>query len=168
MKVFEEKKGNIHKLLSEAISEGIIIVNEKQEIVASNKMANKIFGYTDEELLGESLNVLIPREYHQSHPTQVKKFINEDEQRQMGHGRDLYGLRKDGSKFPVEAGLNPFMIYDKPYVMALVSDITIRKTQENQIRELNVSLEKNISERTKELNKTITELKKEVSKRKEA
>ena len=75
MKVFEEEKGNIFKLLSEAISEGIIIVNDKQEIVASNEVANNIFGYAGDELLKRPLNVLIPKEYHQSHPRQVDNFI---------------------------------------------------------------------------------------------
>ena len=168
MKVFEEEKGNIFKLLSEAISEGIIIVNDKQEIVASNEVANNIFGYAGDELLKRPLNVLIPKEYHQSHPRQVDNFIKESDKRQMGHGRDLFGRRKDGSKFPVEAGLNPFEINGNHYVMALVSDITVRKAQEDYILELNQSLEKKITERTQELNNTISELKNEVSKRQKA
>ncbi len=168
MKVFEEKQGNIFRLLSEAISEGIIIVNDKQEIVASNGAANEMFGYKDDELLGKQLNLLIPKDYHKKHKGHFEEFIDHSGVRQMGHGRDIFGLRKDGVVFPVEAGLNPFMIYETQYVMALVSDITIRKNQEREIREFNESLEQKIEKRTKELHSTILELKEEVIKRKEA
>lgn len=168
MKVFEEKKGNIFKILSEAISEGIIIVNKDQEIVTSNEAADKMFGYQHKELLGENLGVLIPREYRNSHPEQVDEFMDKKDPRQMGHGRDLYGQRKDGSVFPVEAGLNPFVIYGSRYVMALVTDISVRKNQEKEIIGLNLHLEQKIDERTKELKQTINELEEEVTKRKEA
>lgn len=168
MKVFEEKKGNIFKILSEAISEGIVIVNEKQEIVTSNEAADSMFGYDAKELLGKSINLLIPAEYRHSHTEQVGRYLEKSDPRQMGHGRDLYGQRKDGSVFPVEAGLNPFEIYGSKYVMALVTDISIRKTQEKEIIELNLLLEQKIGERTQELQQTIKELKEEVSKRKEA
>ena len=168
MNVFEEKKGNIFKLLSEAISEGIIIVNENQEVVASNGAANAMFGYDENELLGEDLNLLIPKDYHKSHRKHFNNFIEDSDRRQMGHGRDLYGLRKDGTKFPVEAGLNPFQIYEHAYVMALVSDITIRKKQEFEIKELNANLENKIAERTKTLEDTVTQMKEEVEKRRAA
>lgn len=168
MKVFEEKKGNIFRILSEAISEGIVIVNEKQEIVTSNEAADRMFGYNAKELLGENINLLIPREYRHGHTEQVDKYLEKSDPRQMGHGRDLYGQRKDGSVFPVEAGLNPFEIYGSKYVMALVTDISVRKTQEKEIIELNLYLEQKVEARTKELKQTINELKEEVSKRKEA
>ena len=168
MNVFEEKKGNIFKLLSEAISEGIIIVNEKQEIVASNGAANTMFGYEDNELLGRDLNLLIPKDYHKNHRKHFNNFIDHSDRRQMGHGRDLYGLRKDGTKFPVEAGLNPFQIYENAYVMALVSDITVRKQQESEIRELNANLEDKITERTQALENTVAQMQEEVEKRRAA
>ncbi|HBL80468.1 MAG TPA: PAS domain-containing sensor histidine kinase, partial [Aequorivita sp.] len=74
----------------------------------------------------------------------------------------------DGSVFPVEAGLNPFEIYGSKYVMALVTDISVRKGQEREIIELNMQLEQKVEARTKELKQTIKELKEEVAKRKEA
>lgn len=168
MKVFDDKQDNIFKLLSEAISEGIIIVNKKQEIIASNEAANIMFGYENDELEGKPLNVLIPSNYHKNHGHHFSGFMNHFETRQMGHGRDIFGLRKDGTQFPVEAGLNPFDVYGEKFVMALVSDITIRKLQESQINDLNESLEKKIDERTGQLEKSILELKKEVIKRKNA
>jgi len=168
MKVFDDKEDNIFKLLSEAISEGIVIVNKKQEIIASNEAANSMFGYKPDELKGEPLNVLIPRDYHKNHGHHFSGFMNHFETRQMGHGREIFGLRKDGVKFPVEAGLNPFNIAGEKYVMALVSDITVRKQHENKIIELNESLERKIDERTLQLENSISALRKEVVKRKNA
>ncbi len=168
MKVFDEKKGNIFKILSEAISEGIVIVNQKQEIVTSNDAASRMFGYEAEELLGQNLDILIPTEYRHNHHQQVDGFLEKSDPRQMGHGRDLYGRHKDGSVFPVEAGLNPFSISGNKYVMALVTDISVRKKQELEIVELNLSLEKKIAGRTKELQKSVLELQEEVVKRKKA
>jgi len=168
MEAFEEKNGNIFKMLSEAISEGIIIVNSKQEIVASNESSNTMFGYKKDELLGKPLNLLIPTQYHRAHKGHFEEFIEHSDKRQMGHGRDLFGLHKDGTQFPVEAGLNPFEIYGSQYVMALVSDISIRKKHEKEIKALNSSLEQKIAERTDELRNLVSELKEEVIKRREA
>ncbi len=168
MKIFEEKKGNIFKILSEAISEGIVIVNEEQLVVASNEAAEKMFGYEPGELLTQNLNVLIPKNYHATHHHQVNDFLQKTGSRQMGHGRDIFGLRKDGTTFPVEAGLNPFEIYESKYVMALVTDITVRKIQELEVITLNAQLEQRIQERTIELQKTINALKEEIAKREEA
>ncbi len=168
MQVFKEKMGNVFKLLSEAVSEGIIVINESQTIVAANRSAKVMFGYTDETLVGQHLNILIPSNYLPSHSNHVNLFLKKSESRSMGHSRDLFGKRKDNSQFPLEAGLNPFEIFGKKYVMALVIDITIRKSHESQINDLNLKLEDKIAERTIELNKTVLELKSEIFKRKEA
>jgi len=133
MEVFS-KGSNVFKILSEAISEGIIIVNKLQTIVATNASANELFGYTDDELVGQHLDILIPKKYRGGHHKHVSGFMKKSDKRQMGHGRDLYGTRKDGSQFPVEAGLNPFSIYDNDYVMALVIDISIRKKAEQELQ----------------------------------
>ncbi|MBT8261248.1 MAG: PAS domain-containing sensor histidine kinase [Bacteroidia bacterium] len=167
MEVFNSSS-DIYQILTEAISEGIVVVNEKQIIVATNQSLNSLFGYKKDELVGKSLNTLIPEKYHHNHSSHFKSFMNESTKRQMGHGRDLYGLKKDGSTFPVEAGLNPFEIYGKRYVMALIIDITVRKEQELEIQELNTELEGKIAERTKALNESILKLQKEVEKRKQA
>ena len=168
MKIFAEKTSDIFRILSQAISEGIIIVNHKQEIVASNEAADRMFGYNPGQLMGENLNILIPPKYHTNHTAQADEFMERRNPRQMGHGSDLYGRRKDGSIFPVEAGLNPFEVNESRYVMALVTDISLRKNQERQIIDLNVHLEQKIEQRTAALEKIVLELQKEVTKRKEA
>lgn len=168
MQVFKEKMGNVFKILSEAVSEGIIVINENQTIVAANGSAKKMFGYTDESLVGQHLNILIPNNSLHSHSSDVNLFLKKSDSRSMGHSRDLFGKRKDNSQFPLEAGLNPFEIFGNKYVMALVIDITIRKSHESQINDVNLKLEDKIIERTIELNKTVLELKSEIHKRKEA
>lgn len=168
MKVIEAKKGNIFRILSEAISEGIIIVNEKQEIVASNEAADKMFGYEARELIGQPLNVLIPHDFKSSHHVHAREFMKQSEPRKMGHGRDLYGRRKDNTIFPVEAGLNPFSTGGSRYVMTLITDISVRKEQEEEIKNLNYQLEQKIEERTVALQESVLELKAEITKRKEA
>ena len=76
----------------------------------------------------------------------------------MGHGHDLYGVKKTGEEFPVEAGLNPFVIDGKQYVMSLIIDISVRKETQRQINELNNELEEKIKQRTAELEESIGKL----------
>ena len=159
---------NIFTLLSEAISEGVVIVDEDQCIVAANASASEMFEYDKSELIGQNLNILIPREYKGAHKAHVDEFVEKGEKRQMAHGRNLFGVKKGGAVFPVEAGLNPFVVRSKRYVMALVSDITLRKQHEERIQNLNQELEQRVRERTEKLNNTILDLQEEVLLRKEA
>ena len=162
------KNSNIFSLLSQAVSEGVVVIDHKHIIIATNNAADEMFGFNEKELLGKHLDILIPQKYHHTHDQNVDAFMKHSDKRQMGHGRDLYGKRKDGSLFPVEAGLNPFNIDGDIYVMALVIDITVRKAQEQKILDLNSQLEKKISERTRQLEDTVHELQEEVILRQEA
>ena len=166
---------NVFNLLFQSASEGIIVVNSKQVVVAANNAASRMFGYEEGELVDQDLNVLIPKKYHHSHHRHFNKFLDESEKRQMGHGRDLHGVKKDGTLFPVEAGLNPFQIDGEEFVMSLVIDITVRKEAQEQIKELNTQLEEKIKKRTQELRESVEDLKnlnldleEEIKRRKEA
>lgn len=149
---------NIFSILFEAASEGIIIVDSKQTVIAANTSAEGMFGYEPGELEGSPLNVLIPRRYHGNHGTHFKSFMRDQEKRQMGHGRDLYGVKKGGENFPVEAGLNPFEIDGERYVMSLIIDISVRKETQRQINDLNSHLEDKIKVRTEELQESVQQL----------
>lgn len=133
MEIFK-KTSNVFRILSEAISEGIVVVNQQQIIVATNESANQLFGYEKDELVDKKLDILIPQRYHHVHTHKVEGFLNNSNKRQMGRGRDLYGQRQDGTTFPVEIGLNPFTIYDNDYVMALITDISVRKKAEEELK----------------------------------
>lgn len=133
MQVFQENS-NMFNLLSEGVSEGIIVVNEKQIIVATNSATNEMFGYGTDDLIGKPLNTLIPIKYHTAHGGHFKSFLAKSGKRKMAEGRELYGLRKNGEEFPIEAGLNPFQLYGNTYIMALVMDITGRKAIEKDLK----------------------------------
>jgi PAS domain S-box-containing protein len=163
-----KKDQEIFNTLLGSVSEGVVIVDENQIIQEINKSTEQIFGFKKSELVGQSLNILIPKNYHSNHHNHFKSFMQEKKQRRMGVGRDIYGVKKDGSIFPVEAGLNPFTAYGKNFVMALIIDITVRKQQENEILDLNEKLEKKVQDRTKKLNQIVEELKQENLKRIEA
>lgn len=121
---------DIFQILSEAISEGIIIVDEHQIIVALNTVTETMFGYTKAELINKHLNTLIPKHYHKDHNHHFKSFLIDNEKRNMGIGRILYGAKKNGGMFPIEVKLTPFSINNKFLVMALIIDITKREAIE--------------------------------------
>jgi len=155
--MFEENQ-EIFNILFEAVSEGVIVVDKQQTIVACNSSAEKMFGYKKGELINKPLEILIPTKYHANHGSHFKGFTKNSTSRNMGQGRDLFGITKNKKEFPLEVGLNPFTLYDKTYIMALVIDITIRKENEGKIEKLNAKLEEKVKERTTELNNTIEEL----------
>jgi len=170
-----QDKGKIFNILFEAASEGIIVVDSTQHIVAVNVAAENMFGYEHGKLMNKHLNLLIPKKYHTSHNHHVEEFIEHSEKRQMGHGRVLYGIKKDGSLFPVEAGLNPFQKDGEEFVMSLIIDISVRMETQRQIHDLNSHLEEKIKTRTGELSESINkledlnkDLQNEISKRKAA
>lgn len=167
MRVFEEDS-NIFVLLSEAISEGLVVVNSEQKIVATNRRAELLFRYEHGELIGKPLSVLIPHTYRDTHEQHVSHFQKDRQQKRMAVGRSLFGLRKNGEQFPLEVGLNPFKLYDKSYVLALVYDMTELRAKDSEIRELNLHLEEKIKERTQELRHTVAQLKREMRRREKA
>lgn len=158
MRNFENTNKDSFGILFESVSEGIVVVDRKQIIVAINPSGKTMFGYESGDVRGKHINTLIPPQEH--------GFTFSGDPRQMTMEHDLYGVRKDGTHFPVEVGLNPFTLGEEDYVMALVADIIERKEQERKILELNTQLEQKIEQRTLQLRQTVLELESEVSKRK--
>jgi diguanylate cyclase (GGDEF)-like protein/PAS domain S-box-containing protein len=117
----------------------MVMVDQRGKIALVNSQAVKIFGYNREELTGQSVEVLIPERFRRGHPEHRIEFSSSPQARPMGAGRDLYAVRKDGSEFPVEIGLNPIETEDGLVVMSAIVDITERKRAEEQIRHLAVT-----------------------------
>ncbi|WCO02858.1 sensor histidine kinase [Psychroserpens ponticola] len=136
----------IFNILLESVSEGVIIVDEQQNIVEANKSAELMFGYKSKELSNQHLNILIPQNYHANHGEHFRGFVRDHKQRRMGHGRDIFGAKKDGSIFPIEASLNPFTVYGQNFVMALIVDITERKKLEQEKNHLSKIILESLNE----------------------
>lgn len=120
---------------------GVLAVNQEGEIVLANPYLLSLFGYTNIELFGKKIEVLIPARFTERHVQHRSNFSTHMQTRPMGVGMDLYGVRKNGTEFPVEVSLCHYNTGSSNYVVALITDITIRKKAEDQVRRLNDELE---------------------------
>ena len=129
-----EKAEERFRQLIEAAPNGMVIVDEKGTILLVNTQIERSFGYGREELLGEPIEKLVPERFRKHHPGYLQAFLSKPSARPMGAGRDLFGLRKDGSEFPVEIGLNPLQTEHGTVVLGTIVDITERKRTESILR----------------------------------
>lgn len=120
---------------------GTIMTDAAGRIVLVNREVERLFGYGRDELLGSSIEGLVPERYRGQHPAFRAAFFRDPQQRPMGAGRELYGLRKDGSEVPVEIALTPIDTDEGTLVLASVVDISARKRTEAERRLLEEQLQ---------------------------
>src|SRR5919108_2578702 len=139
------------RLVVESAPSGMLMVDKNGMITLVNTHVEQLFDYRREELLGKSVEFLLPHRFRGSHPQQREEFFNDAKARKMGQGRELFALKRDGSEIPVEIGLNPIYTRRGIQVLASVVDVTERRRAEGEIRALNVTLERRVAERTEEI-----------------
>lgn len=135
--------------LFEHATEGIILTGTDGKILMANPAALRMFGYEEGELDGKQVEVLIPERYSHSHVGQRKEFYEDPQNRVMGHGRELFGKKKNNEDLPIEVSLSFYRQESELFVIAFIVDITYRK-----------QIEANIIRQQKELEKVTLELKK--------
>ena len=124
----------LFRLLVEAAPNAMLMVDRARRITLVNRRTEELFGYEREELLGLPVETLVPMRHREPHAAYVRHFFRDPQARPMGAGRDLFGLRKDGSDVPVEIGLNPIDTPEGPCILASIIDITERKQAEERLR----------------------------------
>jgi diguanylate cyclase (GGDEF)-like protein/PAS domain S-box-containing protein len=129
---------SLFNLVVESTPSAMVLVNEHGHITLVNAQSEKLFGYTRDELLGQSIEFLMPEGFRRRHPGLRSSFRSAPVAREMGAGRDLCGRRKDGSEVPVEIGLNPIRVGGKAFTLAAITDITERKRAERERERLSL------------------------------
>jgi diguanylate cyclase (GGDEF)-like protein/PAS domain S-box-containing protein len=118
------------RLAVESAPNAMVVAGDHGKILLVNSQAEKLFGYRREELIGQSIEILVPQRYRDKHPGYRTGFATAPQARPMGAGRDLYAVRKDGSEFAVEIGLNPIETEEGTLVLSAIVDISERKRAE--------------------------------------
>jgi two-component system, sporulation sensor kinase E len=122
------------RLVVESSPNGVLMIDKSGTLLLVNRQIEQLFGYERAELIGQSVEMLVPQRMRSQHVGDRVEFFAHLELRAMGKGRDLYGVRKDGQEFPLEIGLNPIQTPDGMRVLASVVDISGRKLAEQALQ----------------------------------
>jgi PAS domain S-box-containing protein len=152
----------------EHASSGVLLINQQGVIIASNRMASELFGYPWGSLNNNPFEILVPENIRYKHKIYESNFFKEAESRPMKQTKEVTGLRKDGSLFPVEVKLGTYKNQEELFVIAFLNDISDRIKSEHSIRNLNLELEQKIRERTEALAATVVKLELQIKETEEA
>lgn len=138
--------------------DGIIVINHRGIIEEINPAAVKLFGYSTEEVIGRNVSMLMSNPHRDAHDGYINRYQETRKARIIGIGREVEGLKKDGTHFPFSLGVVEVKLQDRIIYTGFVHDLSTQKSAEKRMMELNHSLEEIVEERTNELTKTVNRL----------
>jgi PAS domain S-box-containing protein len=133
--------GDRFRDLLEAAPDAMVIVGEDGRIALVNGQAERLFGYTRDELYAQPVEMLVPERFQSGHPAHRASYLHDARPRPMGAGIDLAGRRKDGSEFPAEISLSPMDTEGGRLIIAAIRDVTARRAVERALKAANRELE---------------------------
>lgn len=135
----------------ESAPTAMLMTDTDGKIVLTNAQTLRLFGYENGDLIGCSVDILVPESVRMRHPKLREEYISNPTARSLGIGRDLHGVRKDGREVAVEIGLTPIIDNDRLYILSAIADLSARKALEDTLRTMNDDLERQVEQRTEEL-----------------
>ncbi|HEY9526711.1 MAG TPA: PAS domain S-box protein, partial [Anaerolineales bacterium] len=126
--------------LLESAPDAMVVVDQQGVIQLVNSQTEKLFGYDRVQLVGEPVEIIVPKRFRKKHSRHRQGYHAEHPTRPMGIGLDLFGLRKNGTEFPVEISLSPLETEEGLLVSAAIRDVTQRKLMEEDVQKLNEDL----------------------------
>jgi PAS domain S-box-containing protein len=122
--------------LLQALPDAMVVINREGVLVHVNEQAGRLFGYSSEELLGETIELLVPERFRGNHVGHRERYFADLRSRPMGIGLELHGRHKNGTEIPVEISLSPLYTDRGPFAIGIIRDITTRKKEEAKFRTL--------------------------------
>ncbi|MDD1624495.1 MAG: PAS domain S-box protein [Methylococcaceae bacterium] len=119
----------------DSVMDGLIAIDKKGSITLFSHSSEQIFGYPADEVMGRNVNMLMPEPYHSAHDQYLQNYLNNGERRIIGIGREVQGLRKDGTLFPMDLSITEMFTADEQGFIGLVRDITQRKQMDEQLHD---------------------------------
>jgi PAS domain S-box-containing protein len=129
-----ESNERLRSIIDSAV-DGIIVIDGKGTIEAFNRGAEQLFGYSASEVVGRNVNILMPSPYHEEHDSYLARYLATGVQKIIGTGREVTGLRKDGSTFPLHLSVGKMMVGGAPKFTGILHDLSARVRIEERLRE---------------------------------
>ncbi len=142
---------NIIQSIVETAIDGILLIDTRGEILMINTAGLNLFGYTEEEVLGQNVSILMPSPHRKSHDGYLHNYLTTGINKIIGIGREIEGLRKDGTLFPARLAVSEIIMEGTHYFTGIIADLTEMKKVQKEIIKLNHELEQLVMERTTEL-----------------
>jgi PAS domain S-box-containing protein len=146
------------KAIIENAIDGIITIDERGRVETINPSACKLFQYTLDEVIGNNISILMPQPYRSQHDGYIHRYQQTSDPHIIGIGREVTGLKKDGTTFPFRLGVSEVQFLGRKIYTGFIHDLTREKEAEEQLKEYAAHLEEEVEKRTLWLKDTVKEL----------
>lgn len=146
----QDREARLSAVVDTAV-DAIITIDERGTVEAVNHAGCQLFGYAADEIIGQNVKILMPHPYHDEHDGYLANYLRSGERKIIGIGREVTGLRKDRTTFPMHLAVSEVTLQDRRLFTGIVRDISELKRVEQELRQLNEELEDRVRQRTCEL-----------------